>query len=183
MLWILWFTVVFSYYGMFLWLPSVVMMKGFDLIKSFRFVLIMSLAQLPGYFTAAYLVEKFGRKIVLVTYLLLTAVSAVWFGNAGTAGMLIAAGCCLSFFNLGAWGAMYAYTPELYPTHVRSTGVGLAASFGRLGGVIGPYLVGMLVAGGIPLQSIFLIFFCAIVIGAAVVWGMGKETKGTDPDR
>jgi MFS transporter, putative metabolite:H+ symporter len=181
-LWILWFTVVFSYYGMFLWLPSAVMMKGFGLVKSFQYVLIMSIAQLPGYFTAAYFVEKFGRKFVLVIYLLLTAGSAIWFGHSDTQGMLVTAGFCLSFFNLGAWGAMYAYTPELYPTLVRSTGVGLAASFGRIGGVIGPYLVGMMVAAKTPLTTIFLMFFTAILIGAVTVLFFGKETKGFDPD-
>lgn len=181
-LWILWFTVVFSYYGMFLWLPTVMVLKGFGLVKSFQYVLIMTLAQLPGYFTAAFFIEKFGRKFVLVTYLLLTAASALWFSNAETEGMLIAAGISLSFFNLGAWGAMYAYTPELYPTEVRSTGVGLAASFGRLGGIIGPYLVGLLMASDKAITSIFMVFFVAIVIGALVLLFFGKETKNTDPD-
>ncbi|RCX17002.1 putative MFS transporter [Fontibacillus phaseoli] len=180
MLWILWFTVVFSYYGMFLWLPNVMMLKGFSLVKSFEYVLIMTLAQLPGYFTAAYFIEKFGRKFVLVVYLLLTAVSAAWFGNATSEGMLIAAGICLSFFNLGAWGGMYAYTPELYPTRVRSTGVGLAASFGRVGGIIGPYLVGMLVARQFSIGSIFWIFFVTILIGALAVFLLGTETKGKE---
>jgi putative MFS transporter len=182
-LWVLWFTVVFSYYGMFLWLPTVMVLKGFGLVKSFQYVLIMTLAQLPGYFTAAYFIEKFGRKFVLVAYLLLTAASAMWFGNVETEGMLLAAGICLSFFNLGAWGGMYAYTPELYPTAIRSTGVGLAASFGRIGGVIGPYLVGLLVAKDKAITSIFTIFFVAIVIGAFAVLFFGKETKGTDPDK
>ncbi|WP_139995555.1 MFS transporter [Paenibacillus paridis] len=182
MLWILWFTVVFSYYGMFLWLPSVMVLKGFDLVKSFQYVLIMTLAQLPGYFTAAYFIEKFGRKFVLVVYLLLTAGSALWFGSAETEGVLLAAGICLSFFNLGAWGGMYAYTPELYPAAVRGTGVGFAASFGRVGGIIGPYLVGMLVARHIAISSIFMIFFVTIVIGALTVLFFGKETKGIDLD-
>ena len=69
MLWIVWFTVVFSYYGMFLWLPSVMVMKGFDMIHSFKYVLIMTLAQLPGYFTAAWLIERAGRKFVLLDVL------------------------------------------------------------------------------------------------------------------
>ncbi|MEC0265567.1 MFS transporter [Paenibacillus anseongense] len=182
-LWILWFVVVFSYYGIFLWLPSVMVLKGFSLVKSFQYVLIMTLAQLPGYFTAAYFIEKFGRKFVLVTYLLLTAFSAIWFSTAATEAMLIAAGISLSFFNLGAWGAMYAYTPELYPTRVRSTGVGFAASFGRVGGIIGPYLVGLLVSRHHSITSIFTIFFIAIVFGALVLLFFGKETKGTDPDQ
>lgn len=182
MLWILWFTVVFSYYGMFLWLPSMMFMKGFELVKSFEYVLIMTLAQLPGYFTAAYLIEKLGRKFVLIVYLLLTAVSAIWFGTSETAGALLAAGICLSFFNLGAWGAMYAYTPELYPTAARSTGVGMAAAFGRIGGVIGPFLVGILAGKGTGLPAIFAIFFVAILIGAAAVGLLGTETKNQEID-
>ena len=182
-LWILWFTVVFSYYGMFLWLPSIMLLKGFDLVTSFQYILIITLAQIPGYFTAAYFIEKFGRKFVLVVYLLLTALSAVWFGNAETEGILIASGICLSFFNLGAWGGMYAYTPELYPATVRATGVGLAASFGRVGGVIGPFLVGMLVARDVAITTVFIIFFIAILIGALTVLFFGKETKGIDPDK
>ncbi|MCY9590175.1 MFS transporter [Paenibacillus chitinolyticus] len=180
MLWVLWFTVVFSYYGMFLWLPTVMVLKGFTLVKSFQYVLIMTLAQLPGYFTAAYFIEKFGRKFVLVTYLVLTAFSAIWFGGASTEGMLIAAGMCLSFFNLGAWGGLYAYTPELYPTAIRSTGAGLAASFGRIGGIVAPLLVGVLVGWGIGIQAIFILFFVMILIGALAVLFWGDETKGKE---
>lgn len=177
MLWILWFTVVFSYYGMFLWLPSVMVMKGFTLIKSFEYVLIMTIAQLPGYFTAAWLIEKAGRKFVLVTYLLGTAASAFVFGNADTTMLLIVSGAFLSFFNLGAWGALYAYTPEQYPTVIRATGTGMAAAVGRIGGILGPLLVGTLITRGYDIGWVFGIFCIAIVIGVLAVVLLGKETK------
>ncbi len=177
MLWILWFTVVFSYYGMFLWLPSVMVIKGFSLIKSFEYVLIMTIAQLPGYFTAAWLIEKAGRKFVLVTYLLGTAASAYAFGNVDTTVALIVSGAFLSFFNLGAWGALYAYTPEQYPSVIRTTGAGLAAAIGRIGGILGPLMVGTLVASGYAIGGIFSIFCVAIVIGVLAVVILGKETK------
>ncbi|GAC91105.1 MAG: MFS transporter [Anoxybacillus sp.] len=177
MLWILWFMVVFSYYGMFLWLPSVMVMKGFSLIKSFEYVLIMTLAQLPGYFSVAWLIERIGRKAVLVIYLIGTALSAYFFGNAETVVALMTFGALLSFFNLGAWGALYAYTPEQYPTVIRATGAGMAASFGRIGGILGPLLVGYLVAQKVSITMIFAMFCIAIFIGALAVLFLGKETK------
>lgn len=177
MLWVLWFCVVFSYYGMFLWLPSVMVMKGFSMIKSFQYVLIMTVAQLPGYFTAAWLIEKKGRKFVLVTYLIGTALSAYFFGTAESLSLLLVSGIFLSFFNLGAWGALYAYTPEQYPTAIRGTGAGMAASFGRIGGILGPLLVGYMVAQETPVSTIFTIFCISIIIGAAAVLFLGKETK------
>ncbi|AZQ45324.1 MFS transporter [Bacillus sp. GX] len=177
MLWILWFSVVFSYYGMFLWLPSVMVLKGFSLIKSFQYVLIMTLAQLPGYFTAAWFIERLGRKFVLVTYLIGTACSAYLFGVAESLTVLIVAGMLLSFFNLGAWGALYAYTPEQYPTVIRGTGAGMAAAFGRIGGILGPLLVGYLVASQASLSLIFTIFCGSILIGVFAVILLGQETK------
>lgn len=177
MLWILWFCVVFSYYGIFLWLPSVAMLKGFSLIKSFQYVLIMTLAQLPGYFTAAWLIERYGRKFVLITYLLGTAVSAYYFSVADTTTTLILFGMLLSFFNLGAWGALYAYTPEQYPNSIRATGAGTAAAIGRLGGILGPLMVGYLVQYQFEISTIFLIFSFAIIIAVLAVIFLGKETK------
>lgn len=180
MMWVTWFTVVFSYYGMFLWLPTVMVEKGFDLISSFKYVLIMTIAQLPGYFTAAYFIEKFGRKFVLSTYLLGTAISALIFGNAESVEVLLTSGMLLSFFNLGAWGALYAYSPEQYPTVIRATGTGIVAGVGRIGGILGPFLVGNLLSKGYDYGFVFGIFCVSILIGVLAVVFLGKETKQLD---
>src|SRR3712207_9351254 len=50
-------------------------------------------------------------------------------------------GMVLSFFNLGAWGALYAVTPEVYPTSLRATGAGAAAGFGRIASILAPLCV------------------------------------------
>ncbi|WP_413730022.1 MFS transporter [Sodalis sp. RH22] len=177
MLWIVWFCVVFSYYGMFLWLPSVMMMKGFGLVKSFGFVLIMTVAQLPGYFSVAWLIERVGRRWVLATYLLGTLISAYFFGIADSSAQLLLFGSLLSFFNLGAWGALYAYTPEQYATQIRATGAGVAAAIGRVGGIFGPLTVGYLVSAGVSIGSIFTLFSMAILLAVLAIVTLGKETK------
>ncbi|MDD9150130.1 MFS transporter [Sporolactobacillus sp. CQH2019] len=180
MLWVLWFCVVFSYYGMFLWLPSIVVLKGFSLVKSFQYVLIMTLAQLPGYFTAAWLIEKWGRKWVLIVYLIGTAVSAYFFGIASALPLLLTSGILLSFFNLGAWGALYAYSPEQYPTAIRGTGTGMSAAFGRVGGIFGPLLVGYLVTQHFSIAFVFAIFCASIILGVLAVLVLGKETMNKE---
>lgn len=178
-LWIVWFCVVFSYYGMFLWLPNVMMMKGFDLVHSFGYILLMTLAQLPGYFSVAWLIERIGRKWVLSVYLMGTLASGYCFGYAENIVGLMISGALLSFFNLGAWGALYAYTPEQYPTHIRATGAGMATAVGRLGGILGPLLVGSLISLNVTIGAIFTLFSGAILIAVSVLFWLGIETKQT----
>jgi putative MFS transporter len=177
-LWTVWFAIAFSYYGMFLWLPSVLVDKGFTMIKSFEYVLMMTLAQLPGYFSAAYLIEKWGRKKTLFTYLFGTALSAFFFGFSETTAMLLTTGALLSFFNLGAWGALYAFTPENYPTPIRASGSGFAAGFGRIGSILPPYIVGMLIASQFSYGVIFSVFAVVLLAGMVVLGVFGKETMG-----
>ncbi len=103
---VVWFCVVFSYYGMFLWSLSVMLMKGYSMIESFEYVLLMTLAQLPGYFSAAWLIEKAGRKTILVIYLLGTAGGAYFFGAADSLAMPPQRACrCPS--SISAHGACF----------------------------------------------------------------------------
>lgn len=179
MLWVLWFTIVYSYYGIFTWLPTLLSEGGRGLTRSFGYVLIITLAQIPGYFSAAYLVEKVGRKWTLSPYLFLTAVGAFFFRNAGAEAEILFWGCFISFFNLGAWGVVYTYTPELYPTRVRGTGAGWAAACGRFGGVLAPLAVGGILGTGIVgYEPIFLMFSAVLLVGAINVALLGEETKG-----
>lgn len=155
-LWIVWFMVNLSYYGAFIWLPTLIANQGYTLVKSFEFTLIITLAQLPGYALAAWLIEVWGRRPTLAAFLLGSAGSAGFFGAVAShafpqiegAGWLVAAGCLLSFFNLGAWGALYAVSPEIYPTRIRSTGAGAAAAFGRLASIIAPMVTPFFVKWG-----------------------------------
>src|SRR5262249_13026053 len=96
MLWILWFAMAYSYSGIFTWLPTLVAGKAFALVQTFQFTLIITVAQIPGYFAAAYLVEKVGRKATLVPFLLACALSSFLFGGAGSTRELVAWGCLVS---------------------------------------------------------------------------------------
>lgn len=178
MLWILWLGMNFAYYGMFLWLPSVLVAHGYSLVHSFGYTMIVTAMQLPGYFSAAWLVEKLGRKLVLVVYVLLTALFAALFGHATGVASVLVYGSLLGFFNLGAWGTTYAYTTEQYPTMARGTGSGWAMGVGRIGGIVGPTVVGALLASHDTVSSVFWMFTVVLVIVAVMVAWLGRETRG-----
>ena len=175
-LWIIWFCNNLSYYGAFIWIPSLLVADGFTLVRSFSFTLIITLAQLPGYAAAAWLIEVWGRRVTLAVFLVGSAASAGAFGLADSEVSIIIAGCFLSFFNLGAWGALYAIGPELYPTHIRGRGTGAAAGFGRIASIISPLIVPpILAAAGQP--WLFVLFASAFAIAAIAAFTL-PENKG-----
>lgn len=182
MLWLIWFGIVFSYYGIFTWLPKLLVEQGFTVVKTFEYVLVMILAQLPGYFAAAILVEKIGRKATLAGFLFACAICAYLFGQSDTAGMIMFWGSMMSFFNLGAWGVLYTYTPELYPVRFRAFGSGWASAVGRIGGVVAPMAVAALITGEGGFERIFIMFTGVLLAVVAVIVLLGEETKGRSLD-
>ncbi|HAS31544.1 MAG TPA: MFS transporter, partial [Microbacterium sp.] len=100
-LWLVWFCVNFAYYGAFIWIPTLLVAQGFDLVRSFEYTLWITLAQLPGYAVAAWLIEVWGRRATLSVFLIGSAVAALLFGTASTEAMILLTGMALSFFNLG----------------------------------------------------------------------------------
>ena len=178
MLWLIWFGIVYSYYGIFTWLPSLLVKEGYTIVQSFEYVLIMILAQLPGYIAAAWLVEKLGRKATLAGFIGLCAVSAYFFGQASSVGMIVFWGCLMSFFNLGAWGVLYTYTPEQYPTNIRAFGSGWASAVGRMGGIVAPLVVTQMMVMHNGFSYVFMMFTAVLLAVALVIVLLGEETRG-----
>ena len=174
--WTVWFCVSLAYYGAFTWIPSLLVDQGFSLVRSFSFTLIITLAQLPGYALAGWLIEVWGRRTTLAVFLAGSAVSAGLYGFATAPWQIIAAGCLLSLFNLGAWGALYAIGPELYPTQIRATGTGAAAAFGRVGSILAPLIVPPVLAFG-GHASVFVVFAVAFTVAAVAAFVL-PEQKG-----
>lgn len=172
--WAVWFGVSLSYYGAFIWIPSLLVDQGFTLVKSFTFTLIITIAQLPGYAAAGWLIEVWGRRKTLSAFLAGSALAAVLYGFAAAPWQIIAAGCLLSFFNLGAWGALYAIGPELYPTSIRATGTGAGAAFGRIGSIIAPLIVPPVLAFGGP-GAVFGVFAAAFALACVAAFTLPEQ--------
>jgi putative MFS transporter len=180
LVWILWFSLFFTFYGIFIWLPSMLLARGLGLVRSLEYILMMSLAQLPGYFLTGYLADRVGRRWTFVALILLSAVSAGIFATTVEPSQVLLWGVLLNFFNAGAYALAYAYTPEVYGTGVRATGTGWATAFGRAGAAIAPLTVGLLLEFLPGAQGQALVFYLMVgffVLAAISMAVLAVETK------
>jgi putative MFS transporter len=174
---LVWIALNISYYGLFLWLPFVLQDEQKFSVNVYLLLTLSALSQFPGYAASIWLVERIGRKPTLALFLALGGISALTFGLADSAPVYIAALFFVGFFNLGAWGAVYPYTSELFPTRVRSSAFGMVEGFGKGAAIGGPYLFGALIdwTGGTVWS---LVFVAAVMALGAVVVLFGRETRG-----
>jgi MFS transporter, putative metabolite:H+ symporter len=175
---LVWIALNISYYGLFLWLPFVLQAEKNFSINVYLLLALSALSQFPGYGAAIWLVERIGRKPTLAAFLILGGVSAYAFAVADSHVGYVTALFFVGFFNLGAWGAVYPYTSELFPTRLRSTAFGVMEGVGKAAAIAGPYIFGNLKdATG---STTWSLTFVAIVMaaGGIVAAIFGRETRG-----
>jgi putative MFS transporter len=174
---LVWIALNLSYYGLFLWLPFVLQTEERFTIDVYLLLALSALSQFPGYAAAIWLVERIGRRPTLALFLVLGGVSVFAFALSETTPQYVAALFFVGFFNLGAWGAVYPYTSELFPTRLRASAFGLAEGVGKGAAIGGPYLFGALIdASGDTVWS--LAFVAAVMLAGGLVTLLGPETRG-----
>ena len=174
---IVWFMASVSYYGVFVWVPGQLATEGFGFVRGYGFLVILALAQIPGYALAAWGVEALGRRATLMGFLILSAAGCFLFTLASGTAMIAGALILMSFALLGTWGALYAFTPELYPTHLRGTGMGTASAMARLGGILAPSLLAVVFARGFGFA--IGVFAVLLLVAAAALLLVRAETRDT----
>ena len=172
---VIWFLVSVSYYGVFTWMPAKLAGDGFGFVRGYGFLVFVALAQVPGYALAAYGVEAWGRRPTLIGFCLLSALGCLLFVVSPDDMLVGASLLIMSFALLGTWGALYAYTPELYPTASRATGMGSAGAMARLGGLLAPSLMAFVVSGGLGLA--IGLFAGLLVVAAFAASAIDTETR------
>ncbi|MFE3021533.1 MFS transporter [Streptomyces sp. NPDC059256] len=176
-LWLLWICNTFAYYGFFIWMPSLLIERGMSMEQSFTSTLLITLAQIPGYYSAAFLSERLGRTRTIALYLAGGALSAGLLAQGGTEARILWCGALLSYFMNGSYAALYAYSTEVYPTAIRATGAGAASAFGRLGGITAPVAIGVLYPV-VGFGGVFALVTGVLAAGATIALAFGLRTTG-----
>jgi AAHS family 4-hydroxybenzoate transporter-like MFS transporter len=150
-----------------LWGPSILHESGIPLSVS---ALIFASHYLGGFVGTAWsghLVDKFGPVKVLVLGFLLGAICLALFGRLTSSIILLGIDAFLcGLFVVGATNGMLAVAAMLYPTHIRSTGIGWAMGVGRFGQLVGPIAVGWMLAAHLGTPFIFFAAAIACVVSA-----------------
>lgn len=172
-----WCALNYTYYGLFLWLPGII--NAVNLYGNVWIFLVLAFVfQIPGYLSAMFLVELLGRKKTLFIYLISSGIFGITLALTTNDVILFTLSLItVSFFNLGAWGSVYPFTSELFPTKLRGKAFGLAEGIGKIVAVLGPVIFGALYAlFGSVIQPIIFTMIIAI-IGALAILILAPETK------
>jgi MFS transporter, putative metabolite:H+ symporter len=174
----LWLSAYFVNYGIAAWLPSIYRgVFDLDVDSALRYSIATSVAGLVGCLVIALVIDHLGRRFAIAGSLLCS--SALLFLLAGSGAtsafqvLLWSAASAVFIFAVNL--ALYVYTAELYPTRMRALGCSVGGAFGRLGIIVGPLVVGGLIAGGIDV--VFAVMGAVGLVGAVVAGLFAVETK------
>jgi AAHS family benzoate transporter-like MFS transporter len=167
-----WFMMATSYvfiYGVLMWLPKLMTLKGYSIKSSLFFTMTWNLGFLLGIPLYGYLSDKLGGKRTLQIGWIAEAilVSVIGFLNGWIAltVFLFLTGAC----QHGVSGAAGSYLAQSYPNSFRATGTTWGYAMGRIGGTAGPMIGGLLLARNLPVSSNLMFFAMFPIIGVIFV--------------
>jgi MFS family permease len=164
-----WFSLSFGSYGILTWINS--LFVAVHLENIYFNSLLFAFSNLPGNVLSAVLMDRSGRSVMLIGSVLSAAMSlvsfAVFAGKAENSSIyatgIVMSACCFQAFTIAAWNTIDCMTSELFPTTVRSTGMGVCAASGRIGAMIAQFVNGVLVSN--PVRLLLVASF-SLVLGA-----------------
>jgi len=177
--WVMWFCAYCVNYGLAIWLPTVYRtVFKLPLEQSLKYGLITQAVGLLGTLICALVIDHVGRRLWFAWSFAAAAVAlaALAVYQAPTAEQVLTCMTIAYFFISSVNIGVYLYTPELYPTRVRALAVGAATAWLRFASIIGPTVVGTMIASGLP--AVFLTFAAVAGIAAAITGLFAVETKG-----
>ncbi len=182
------FTEAAGYYGIFAFLPLVVLPHvNITEEKVPWFFLIGNVGAVAGGALAAVALDWAGRKWTVTVFYLLAAASMLVMGVATvhrSAEWVMAAFVVVNFCATGSWVSAYPTFSEIFPTRLRSTGIGFSVAFGRIGAAISP-LVLVALAERVSIMDAFALLGGFYVLGAIgmvpwILWGPEGRGKALE---
>lgn len=169
-LWLATFFGFITLYTVLSWVPILAKQSGMPFELATYIGTAMNLGAFSGVFVMGLLIGRLGIKRVILVYVMLAFVLLNLYGNLDQDFVLkFALTFGIGFFVQGGFNTMYPASTRIYPSEIRSTGVGLAMGMGRFGAILGPSLFGLLADSGASISTRFIVFSLPIVVAGVLI--------------
>jgi benzoate transport len=176
LIWVLYFMNLMVLYTLSQMLPTIITDAGMPLSTASAATSFYQLGGIAGAIAFSYACDRFGSRLILPAVFVGTSVFCLLIGLAGrNPGLVVGAATTAGVFVIGGQGVANAFVGNFYGSHIRATGIGWALGMGRLGAIVGPFVIGTLHAAGARPQTLFEL--CAIpgLFAAAATWFVARN--------
>jgi AAHS family 4-hydroxybenzoate transporter-like MFS transporter len=182
LLWIAFFMTFMVLLTVTAWTPSLLRVAAIPLSAAVLVLAANNLGSVAGNALSGYLVDRYGALRMLVPAFLLGAASLAALGfSAASLPLLTLLAASAGFFVGGASAGLIALAAAVYPTPIRSTGIGWGMGMGRLGQILGPLAIGMLVARHAGVSTIFLAAALPCIVGGLAIALLCLQDRPAEP--
>lgn len=174
-----WIFQTLGFYGFIAWVPTLLVKHGFDIVKSLTFSSLMAFGAPFGALIASFVSDRLDRKWGIAVITGLVAIFGLLYGLSFNPTAIVVFGFLVMVSSSCYLPLLYAYTPELYPTEARASGVGLTYGMGRLSNMVGPLIVSFLYAGYGYISVFGYIASCFAIVSLSVAFFGPRTYKRT----
>jgi MFS transporter, AAHS family, 4-hydroxybenzoate transporter len=182
-LWVMFFSNILSLYFLVAWFPTLIHALGISLQKAVLSSALIQVGSIVGTLLLATIVNKLGAFRLLAIGYAGGAASLLLLSHAGASPLMLPVLALVAgFFVIGTQTAANALSSVVYPTSMRSTGIGWALGVGRIGSFCGPALGGALLSMKWPVDKLFLFSAGPALIAATaafVMWTLQRRSTET----
>jgi len=169
LLWAAFFSAYATLYFMMSWIPKLAESTGLSKQLAIYAGAVFNLGAVAGVAIHGYLAGKWGLKNVIFIFFLSCALIMLVFGFFTGSVITLILFSVIGFLLQGGFVGCYSVATQLYPTEVRTTGVGWAIGAGRSGAVVGPYLGGILISMDYSIATNFIIFSIPCILAGIII--------------
>ena len=162
-------------YGLNTWLPTIMENYGIDAKSSLGFLLVLNGGAIVGGLAASWLADRHGPRVIVACSFVLATLALVAITVSPPLALMVLLVAAAGMGTIGTQVLLYGFVSNYYETGARAAGVAWCAGFGRLGGILGPVIGGLLVAAGMGATTSFLVFGGIALVGAALTLAVPRS--------
>ena len=170
-LWLTFFMCFSTLYFLMSWIPRMMEQAGYEPAVGRYAFFLFNLGGVLGIYTSGLLTIKLRLTSVVSMLLVASALGMMAFAAApNNESLLLTLTFIVGFLQQGGFTGLYAVAAKVYPTEIRTTGIGWAIGLGRSGAVVGPLAAGFLIASGVSMSGNYYVFAVPMIIGGLLAW-------------